>query len=167
MQVGRTLNIQTHGTSPLRRAQICHQASATLNSRAGAGAHLRITFSDEALARATACMHAQAVRSRAAFKRTLENVRKHMLDCTRDADLAGRSLGRPLEQRSKPNPRGPAVAPVYRTRNICDARAFNTRFCLVGGASEHAMRARPILERKLLCTRPSDTHRHNGPISCV
>ena len=31
----------------------------------------------------------QAVRSRAAFKRTLDSVRTRMLGCTRDADLAG------------------------------------------------------------------------------
>ena len=59
---------------------------------------------------------AQAVRSRAAFKRTLDHVRKHMIGCTRDADLPEGPLGRPIEQRPKDNPWGPVAAFIYRTR---------------------------------------------------
>ena len=81
----------------------------------------------------------QAVRSRAAFKRTLDSVRKRMLGCTRDADLAGGCLGRSLKPRPKHNPYGPTVALVYRTRNICVARVFGRRFCPIGGIPEHAI----------------------------
>ena len=100
---------------------------------------------------------AQAVRSRAAVKRTLDSVRKRMLGCTRDADLAGGCLGRSLKPRPKHNLWGPTVAPVYRTRNICDARVFGGRFYPIGGIPKHAMRAPSALERKLLCARPSNT----------
>ena len=54
-------------------------------------------------------MRAQAVRSRAAFKRTLEYVRKHMRACTRDIDLAAGNVGRAFGQRPEHNPWGPAA----------------------------------------------------------
>ena len=45
------------------------------------------------------------------------------------------------------------VAHVSRTRNSCAARAFGGRFCPAGGTPKHAMRVRPTLARKLVCTR--------------
>ena len=77
MQVVLPLNIQTHGASPLWRTQVCRRACVTLLSRAGAGARVRFTHSTKRPWRAQLLECAKAVRSRAAFKRTLDHVRKH------------------------------------------------------------------------------------------
>ena len=64
------------------------------------------------------------MRSRAALKLTRDHVRTHIFGCTRDADLAGDGIVRPLEQRPKHNPRGPMAAFVNRRGNIYDTRIW-------------------------------------------
>ena len=83
------MNIQARGTSQMWRTQICHHAAVTLNSRARGRAHACASHFMMRPWRAQLLECAQAVRSRAAFKRTLDSVRKRMLGCTRDADVAG------------------------------------------------------------------------------
>ena len=128
------MNIQAHGTSPLWHTQIRHQASVTLNSRAGADAHACVPHFPMGPWRAQLLECAQTLRSHAAFKRTLDHVRKHKLGCTRDAELPEGCFDRPLEQRPKYNTWSPAAAFIYIAQNIFAIRTDLPRHCAPSAA---------------------------------
>ena len=67
---------------------------------------------------------AQAVRSRAAFARTLDSVRKRMLGCTRDADLAGGVSAARLNQAPRTS-RGAQLWHLYVAQQVFATRAYS------------------------------------------
>ena len=140
----RQVNAVTHTDS---LPSNCHAKLLNLRAWADARACVPHVLMGPWLAQLFECAH--AVRSRAAFKRTLDHVRKHMFGCTRDAELPEGCFDRPLEQRPQFNTWSPAAAFIYRTKYICDPRGF-AETLFRRRQSKHAVRARLNLEKTLL-----------------